>query len=162
MICNFIINALKGGLSKMPKKWEKLFVPFLVDVLTDKPVSCRNAFSTDMNVLTDKCGLLKFPVRGKMSIERLRWMNLIVHRTYTTKPECNFPDSDPKFFTPHLKGRHLELWLKFACIPVSSGNARCYCYKAFSLNYLFYIFYFSSLSRNQEMRNIVCSKKMTE
>ena len=77
----------------MSEKWEKLFVLFLVDVLTDKLVLCRYAFSTDLNVLTDKCGLQKFPVREKTSIERLRRMKLIVHRTHT-KPEYNFPDGN--------------------------------------------------------------------
>ena len=41
-------------------KMKKMFVPFLVDVLTDKHVSRCVSFSIDMNVLTDKCGLRRF------------------------------------------------------------------------------------------------------
>ena len=60
--------SLKSGLSKM---------------------QCRDTFSIDMSVLTDKCGLRSFPVREKMSIERLRQMNCVVRRTFTTKSEHN-------------------------------------------------------------------------
>ena len=38
-------------------------VSFFVDVLTDKHITHCTAFSIDLNVLMDKCGLRKFPVR---------------------------------------------------------------------------------------------------
>ena len=58
-------------------------------------------FSIDMNALW---AIADISHRERISIERIRRMNYVVHRTLITKSERKFHNDDLKFLTPHPAG----------------------------------------------------------
>ena len=99
---------LIDGLSKMWQYCKKMFVPLFVYAL--RAIAYRGgSFSIDMNALRAIAGtyfreITSLSRRETISIKRIRRINCVVRRTFTTKPERKFLNNDPQFFTLHPAG----------------------------------------------------------
>ena len=92
MNSNYYIPS-EGWAVKNEAILKKLFVHFFVDALRAMAFG-ESPFSIDMNALWAMAGISR---REAISIERIRLMYYVVHRTLTTKSEREFLIMIPDF-----------------------------------------------------------------